>query len=456
MYNSGNVTKKLFNTCREIIKMNVILLSGGSGKRLWPLSNDVRSKQFIKLFENKNGEKESMVQKMYHGLLDMDPRAKIVIATNRKQIAEIQNQIGDVNLSVEPCKRNTFPAILLAVSYMHDVMQVSDSEPVLVCPVDSYISNTYFDSISRLYDLAKEKDKNLCLMGVAPTCPSEKYGYIIPKERGMVSEVVAFKEKPSRELALDYISKGALWNAGVFSFKINYLLKKAHEMVDFTDYYELLSKYETLTNISFDYAVVEKEPVISVLKHMDKWDDLGTWDALTSVMNTNIIGNAKVEEQSSNTHVINELNIPIVCLGLKDIVVAASYEGILVTSKVKSNRVKDYVDDVDAPVMHAEKSWGNYSIVDVGDKSTTMKIFVNAGKRMSYHAHERRDEIWVIVSGRGTTIVDGMKQHVNPGDVVAIAAGSRHTIIAETDLEIVETQIGENIDVKDKKKYEIE
>ena len=272
----------------------------------------------------------------------------------------------------------------------------------------------------------------------------------------MVSDVVSFKEKPSREMALEYINQGALWNAGVFAFKMNYLLKKAHEMIDFTDYHDLLSKYDTLTNISFDYAVVEKEPVITVLKHMDKWDDLGTWDALSSVMSTNVIGNAKVEEQSSNTHVINELNIPIVCLGLKDIVVAASYEGILVTSKVKSNRVKDYVEDLNAPVMHAEKSWGNYSIVDVSDKSTTMKIFINEGKMMSYHAHERRDEIWVIVSGRGTTIVDGMRQHVNPGDVVAIAAGSRHTIIAETDLEIVETQIGENIDVKDKKKYELE
>ena len=436
--------------------MNVILLSGGSGKRLWPLSNDVRSKQFIKLFKNKDGEKESMVQKMYRGLRNEDPRAKIVIATNRKQIAEIQNQIGDVDLSIEPCKRNTFPAILLAVSYMHDVLQIPETEPVLVCPVDSYISNTYFDSVSRLYDLAKEKSRNLCLMGVAPTSPSEKYGYIIPKQRGMISEVVAFKEKPSRDMALEYIEKGALWNAGVFAFKMNYLLKKAHEMIEFTDYNDLLSKYDTLTNISFDYAIVEKEPVITVLKHMDKWDDLGTWDTLTSVMDTNIIGNAKIEEQSSNTHVINELNLPIICLGLKDIVVAASYEGILVTSKNKSNRVKDYVEDVEAPVMHAEKSWGSYSIVDVGEQSTTMKIFIDEGKSMSYHAHERRDEIWVIVSGTGTTIVDGMRQHVNPGDVVAIAAGSRHTIMAETDLVIVETQIGENIDVKDKKKFEIE
>ena len=436
--------------------MNVILLSGGSGKRLWPLSNDVRAKQFIKLFDNKNGEKESMVQRMYRGIRSVDNHANIVIATNKKQIAEIQNQIGDVHMSIEPCKKNTFPAILLAACYMHEKLGVSENEAVLVCPVDSYLVDSYFSTVSNLFKLAEEKNNNLCLMGVAPTSPSEKYGYIIPKSKDYISEVITFKEKPDKETAMEYIRRGALWNSGVFAFKLKYLLKVGHEMIHFKDYEDLLSIYETLQDISFDYAVVEKEKSIAVLKHLDKWDDLGTWDSLTAKMSSKVFGNAKLEEGCVDTNVINELNLPIICLGTKNLVVAASLDGILVTDKNKSDKIKNHVDDMIAPIRHAEKSWGNYSIVDVGEHSTTMKIHIDAGKNMSYHSHEHRDEVWIIVSGKGQTIVDGLKQTVNTGDIIAIAAGSRHTIIAETDLELTETQIGENIDVKDKKKFEIE
>ena len=254
---------------------------------------------------------------------------------------------------------------------------------------------------------------------------------------------------------MEYIRKGALWNSGVFAFKLKYLFKVAHELIDFKGYDDLLEKYDTLTNISFDYAVVEKEKSITVLKHLDKWDDLGTWDSLTSKMSSKVVGNARVEE-STNTNVINELNIPIICLGTKDLVVAASLEGILVTDKAKSEKIKNYVEDLEAPVRHAEKSWGSYSILEIGDHSTTMKIFVQAGRNMSYHAHEKRDEVWVVVDGEGQTIVDGLTQNVKKGDILAIAAGSRHTIIAETNLELLEIQIGENIDAKDKKKFEIE
>ncbi len=437
--------------------MNVILLSGGSGKRLWPLSNDVRAKQFIKLFNNKNGEKESMVQRMYRGIRNIDTRANIVIATNKVQIAEIQSQIpGKVNMSVEPCKRNTFPAILLAACYMHEKLDVSENEAILVCPVDSYLVDGYFQTITTLFEVAQQKDTNLCLMGVAPTSPSEKYGYIIPKAKEFVSDVLYFKEKPNREDALEYIRKGALWNSGVFAFKLKHLFEVAHKMVDFKGYDDLLEKYETLENISFDYAVVEKEQNIKVVKHLDQWDDLGTWDSLTSRMPDKIVGNAKMEEDCINTNVINELNIPIICLGTKDLVVAASLDGILVTDKSKADKIKAYVENVESPIRHAEKSWGNYSIVDVSEHSTIMKIHVNAGKHMSYHAHERRDEVWIVVSGNGETIVDGLTQKVEPGDILAIAADTRHTIIAETDLELIETQIGDHIDVKDKKKFEIE
>ena len=127
--------------------MNIVLLSGGSGKRLWPLSNDVRSKQFIKFFDDGKGNRESMVQRMYHMIRKVDSDANVTIATSKSQISELKNQLGDeINISMEPCRRETFPAIVLAVSYLHDVQHVSEDESVVICPVDPYVEEDYFQA----------------------------------------------------------------------------------------------------------------------------------------------------------------------------------------------------------------------------------------------------------------------------------------------------------------------
>ena len=160
--------------------MNIILLSGGSGKRLWPLSNDIRSKQFIKLFKN-NDQYESMVQRVYRQITTVEPEAKITIATSKSQASAIKNQLGDkVGISIEPCRRDTFPAIALAAAYLHDELGVGEDEAVVVCPVDPYVDNTYYEAVEQLQKLAEEGNANLTLMGIEPTYPSEKYGYIMP------------------------------------------------------------------------------------------------------------------------------------------------------------------------------------------------------------------------------------------------------------------------------------
>lgn len=136
--------------------MNIILLSGGSGKRLWPLSNDVRSKQFIKLFKNEKGEYESMVQRVYRQITKVDPEAKVTIATSKSQASAIKNQLGEnVSICVEPCRRDTFPAIALAANYLHDVLDVKEDEPVVVCPVDPYVEDTYYEAVKELAELAQ-------------------------------------------------------------------------------------------------------------------------------------------------------------------------------------------------------------------------------------------------------------------------------------------------------------
>lgn len=434
--------------------MNIVLLSGGSGKRLWPLSNDIRSKQFIKIFRGADGNYESMVQRVYRQILNIDKDATVTIATSKSQVSAIHNQLGEnIGVSVEPCRRDTFPAIALAVAYLHDVKGISENESVVVCPVDPYVEEDYFIAIKKLGLQAEKSDANLVLMGIEPTYPSEKYGYIIPKTTDEISDVAMFKEKPTEQVAEEYIEKGALWNGGVFAFRLGHVLERAHELIDFKDYNDLFEKYDTLQKISFDYAVVEHEEKIQVMRFAGKWKDLGTWNTLTEAMDGNAVGKAIFNETCENTHVINELNVPVLCMGLKDVVISASPEGILVSDKNQSSYIKPFVDDINQQIMFAEKSWGNFRVLDIEDGNMTIKVTLNAGHQMNYHSHEHRDEVWTVISGNGTAIVDDVEREVRTGDVITLKVGCRHTIIAKTNLSIIEVQIGKEISVHDKVKY---
>lgn len=437
--------------------MNIILLSGGSGKRLWPLSNDIRSKQFIKIFKKEDGTYESMVQRVYRQIKKVDQKGSVTIATAKTQVSAIYNQLGeDVGISIEPCRRDTFPAIALATAYLTDVLHIAKDEVVVVCPVDPYVDEKYFEALKELSEQAEKGEANLVLMGMEPTYPSEKYGYIIPKDNEHISEVATFKEKPDLETAKSYISQGALWNGGVFAYKLEYVLEKAHELIDFTDYKDLYEKYAALKKISFDYAVVEKEKKIQVIRFAGQWKDLGTWNTLTEAMEEHMVGDARMNDTCDNVHVINELNIPILCMGLKDAVISASPEGILVSDKEQSSYIKPYVDAIDQRVMFAEKSWGSFRILDVEDESLTIIVTLNPGHKMNYHSHERRDEVWTVISGTGMSVLDGVKKKVQAGDVLTMPAGCKHTLIAETELKVIEVQIGHEITVHDKIKYDLE
>ena len=435
--------------------MNVILLSGGSGKRLWPLSNDVRSKQFIKLF--KNGEEyESMVQRVYRQITAVDAGAKITIATSKSQASAIKNQLGEkAMICVEPCRRDTFPAIVLAGAYLHDELGVSEDESVVVCPVDPYVDDTYYEAVKVLQELAAQGNANLTLMGVVPTYPSEKYGYIIPVSGEDVSPVKEFKEKPDTETAKKYLAQSALWNAGIFAFKLGYLLDKAHSMIAFDDYRGLFNKYDSLTKISFDYAVVEKEPSIQVLRYSGDWKDVGTWNMMAEVMADAVKGRAVLDDSCENTNVVNELNIPILCMGCKDMMIAASGDGILISDKERSGYMKPYVEKIETEAMYAEKSWGTYTVIDVQPGSMTVKLSLRAGEHLTYHMHNYREEVWTVVSGKGKAVVDGMEQLLRPGDVITIAAGCKHTVEALSALDIIEVQLGEEISASDKIKFSL-
>lgn len=437
--------------------MNIVLLSGGSGKRLWPLSNDIRSKQFIKIFKKEDGTYESMVQRVYRQIKKVDADATVTIATSKTQVSAIHNQLGDeVGISVEPCRRDTFPAIALATAYLVDVLHIDPEESVVVCPVDPYVEDDYFEALKGLSQQAEKGEANLVLMGIEPTYPSEKYGYIIPESADFTAAVKTFKEKPTADVAKEYIAQGALWNGGVFAYKLKYVMDIAHQLIDFTDYHDLFAKYATLTKISFDYAVVEKEKKIQVQRFAGQWKDLGTWNTLTEAMEEAVVGKGEMNDTCTGVHIVNEMDVPVLAMGLHDVVISASPEGILVSDKEQSSYIKPFVDKFEQQIMFAEKSWGSFKVIDVETESMTIKVTLNAGHSMNYHSHKNRDEVWVVISGNGKTIVDGFEQAVKTGDVITMSAGCRHTVMAETELKLIEVQLGTDINVHDKQKFALE
>ena len=177
---------------------------------------------------------------------------------------------------------------------------------------------------------------------------------------------------------------------------------------------------------------------------------------MTEVMADAVKGPAVMDECCENTQIINETKLPILCMGCKDMIIAASSDGILVADKERSGAMKAYVEKINTDAMFVEKSWGTYTVMDVQPHSMTVKVSIKAGGQMSYHSHELRSEVWTVVSGEGRSVVDGMEQVLQAGDVITIAAGCRHMIEARTDLEIIEVQIGRHIHASDKKKHELE
>lgn len=437
--------------------MNIILLSGGSGKRLWPLSNEIRSKQFLKIFTKEDGTHESMVQRMYRMIHEVDNQAKITIATSENQVSSIQAQLGSaVGVSVEPCRCDTFPAIALATAYLHDVLDIDKNEVVVVCPVDHYVESDYFHMFQKMSDQAAQGQANLVLMGIEPTYPSELYGYIVPENSDSVSTVKEFKEKPDRAKAEKYISQGALWNSGVFAYRLEYILDIAKRVLGYDQYKQLSEHYDNLTKISFDYAVVEKEKEIQVLRFAGQWKDIGSWNMLTEVMSDEVAGNA-VAVECKNTHIINELQIPLVALGVENLAIAATPDGILVTDKKKSEKLKDNV--VDHRPMYEKRSWGEYQVLDYrlkedGQNFLTKHLIISPGQHISYQRHKHRAEIWTFVDGTGQLILEDEIKNVSRGEMVYIQPGMKHAIKADTELHIIEVQVGDEMTEEDIERLE--
>ena len=432
--------------------MQLVLLSGGSGKRLWPLSNNARSKQFLPLLEKEDGTMESMVQRVVRQVREAHLTDDITLATNASQLDIIINQLGDsVSVVTEPERRDTFPAIALASGYLKLKKGCPDDEVVVIMPCDPFTEAGYFETIGKMVKCVEADVAELVLMGITPTYPSEKYGYVVPVTDHLMAEgsmaVSKFTEKPNVERAKELLGMGALWNGGVFAFRLGYMMEIAQRYVKADSFEEMRSRYSEFPKISFDYEVAEKADSVAVLPYSGQWKDLGTWNTLTDELHHHIIGNAVMGPRCTNTHVINELQYPIYVDGMEDTVIAASPDGIIVCRKKYTEDIKKAVDHLTPRPMYEERRWGSYRVIDDttyadGRHSLTKSLTINAGKNISYQVHRHRSEAWTIVEGEGIFVLDGVERKVGPGETVVIPVNHYHALKALTTLTFIEVQTG--------------
>ncbi len=443
--------------------MQLILLSGGSGKRLWPLSNNTRSKQFIKLLESPAGVRESMVQRVVRQLRESEICDSVTVATSVSQRDVIVNQLGeDVSVVTEPERRDTFPAIALASAYLAYEKGCADDEVVVIMPCDPYTEMGYFETIGRMVEAVSNDAAELVLMGIKPTYASEKYGYVVPVvEDGYkdIYNVSRFTEKPDVATAEKLIGENAFWNGGVFAFRLGYMMDIVNKYVSYRTFDEVRAHYGDFPKISFDYEVAEKAESVAVVPFDGEWKDLGTWNTLTDELSDHAIGNVILDDSSVNTHVVNELEIPIMCIGTENLVVAASCDGILVSDKGRSESIKSYADRLQIRPMYEERRWGEYKVIDTMDfadgyKALTKHLVIKAGKGISYQLHHYRDEVWTFIEGEGRLVLDGVESRVKRGDTICIKAGVKHAVMGVTDLRFIEVQSGDLLVEEDIERFE--
>lgn len=447
--------------------MQLVLLSGGSGKRLWPLSNNARSKQFLPLLEKEDGSMESMVQRVVRQAREANLTTDITLATNASQLDIITNQLGDqVSVVTEPERRDTFPAIALATSYLSLAKNCPDDEVVVIMPCDPYTEIEYFETITRMVECVQNDVAELVLMGITPTYPSAKYGYVVPQPTANAQEptvnslpVARFTEKPTVAVAEELLKQGALWNGGVFAFRLGYMMNIVYKYITSASFEDTRARYSEFPKISFDYEVAEQAQSVAVVPFTGQWKDLGTWNTLTDELRQHTIGNAVLGPKCDNTHVINELQNPIFVDGVKDIVVAACPDGILVCAKKETENIKKYVENLTPRPMYEERRWGTYRVLDDttyadGNHSLTKSVTLKPGKHISYQIHHHRAETWTFVQGEGIFVLDGVEQYVKAGDTVHIPVEHFHAIKALTELTFIEVQCGNPLIEEDIERFE--
>lgn len=430
--------------------IHVVLLSGGSGTRLWPLSNSARSKQFLKVLRDAENRHVSMVQRVFGQIGAVDANLDVTIATSAAQADILSMQVGGrFALAAEPERRDTAPAIMLACAHLDFVQGASEDDVVIVMPIDTFADQAYYDRIPTIADVVDSSESELVLLGVEPTYPSEKYGYILPAStEGTVWPVLEFREKPSEIEAASYIARGGLWNCGVFGFRLGWLRDLTRNYVDASSYDEMLTHYRELPKNSFDYEVVESAKHISVVPYSGTWKDLGTWNTLAEEMAEDVAGNVWVDEATvSNVHAVNETGLPLVVAGVSDTVVVVTPDGILVSGKDASSHIKNLVEKAASNrPMYERCQWGEYRIMDEksdGNKTHSLvrELVVLSGKIFTSDGQRRCKRTWTVIAGSGEATINGQVNTLSVGSSLRLQTGQLYTVKALEELHIIEVQV---------------
>lgn len=404
----------------------------------------------------------SMVQRVYAQINRIPANLDVTIATCESQKNGIERQIdGAYTLVLEPERRDTAPAIMLACFNLAFEQQASLDDTVVVMPIDTFAEQQYYDQIVGLDRAVQNQLADLVLLGVRPTYPSEKYGYVIPAStEGNIWHVSEFREKPNAAKAKEYIEQGGLWNCGVFAFKLGYLIRIISDYSDARTFEDLRSRYSDLPKNSFDYEVVEKARSIAVIPYSGTWKDLGTWNTLTDEMSDIQAGRAVIDDATcENVHVINETGLPLVVSGLSNAVVVATHDGILISDKENSAGIKPLVEKAsESRPMYERRRWGEYRVLDLSIyskecKALTKELIIEAGEQLSYQRHTHRSETWTIASGEGEVVINDQVRPVSAGTTITIEKNALHSMRAFEKIHAIEVQLGDLLEESDIERF---
>ncbi|MCM1567687.1 MAG: mannose-1-phosphate guanylyltransferase/mannose-6-phosphate isomerase [Dehalobacter sp. 4CP] len=454
--------------------MKVIILAGGGGNRLFPLSRTKFPKQFL----NFNGGKSLLTQTIERFLVLVQP-ADMVIVTNQEYAYHVRAELvaaqaGQAHILLEPLARNTAPAIALALRYCVDRLGCGLDEVMLVTPSDHVISPVEaFASTAHLAEGMANQDR-IVTFGVEPHCPETGYGYIqVGPPFGSGFAVNSFHEKPDKITAEGYLAAGNYyWNSGMFAFTINCMMNELRihqpDIYDLADksLNEILENFEEMPNISIDYAVIEKSKQVVLLPLCAKWSDIGSWDAIYDILDKDTDGNAFegdcISLDCKNTLMMGQSRL-IAGIGLEDLLVIETDDVILVAKKGESQKVKDLVNQIkaDGRTIADEhttvfRPWGQYSLLSGGRGYQMKKIAVNPGQILSLQMHYHRSEHWIVVGGTAKVTIGETEQMVHENESVFIPQTTKHRLEnpGKLLLEIIELQNGGYLEEDDIVRFE--